>query len=438
MPNPIRRARYLSWRALLACGACALAPGPWFPTVAAQGPIIGIASGWKTPVIDAELKLEGKTDDGREPFDEPRRDNAAFESSLRIAALQPLGRGAAAVAELELGSRRRTGASDDDLETLYRFRTLYLQHENPQETLRWRIGRQKLEDDTGFYVDSRLDGVRLSRRGERTRFDLSLTREAWFESGTDERDDTVYNALGVFRFDGTERSRWLPWVLHRTELETDGSTSSRATWVGLQGLVSLDGGVGYWFNGALRAGERRRDGGDVALGGHALDAGLTWTLDRRFGPSFTLAAARASGDDDGSDEDEGFRQSGLHTNEFRLNGRNRFRYLGEVIDPELANLEVLTLGVGTQIDRRWAVDLAWHRYRQVEAEDRLRGTDLRYDPSGDSVELGQALDVIVGFRQGKALALLGAVGLFDPGAAFEDDPGLAWLARLEMAWVFAR
>ena len=428
-------------RTLLVCGVCALAPVPWYPVVAEQRDVpFGIGAGWRGPEIAAELGLEGQRDDGREAFDEPRRDNAAFESSLRVAASQPFGWGTSAIAELELGTRRRTGARDDDAETSYRLRQLHFEYENDDETLRWRLGRQKLEDDTGFFVDSRLDGLRYTQRGGRTRFDLSLTREAWFESGTEERDDIVYNALGVFRFDGTELSRWQPWLLHRLELDPDGTELSQATWVGLQGLVNLDDRVGYWLNAALRTGVRRGEDGDRdrTLGGHALDAGITWTLDRRFDPSITLGAARASGDRSGSDDDEGFRQSGLHSNEFRLGGRNRFRYLGEVIDPELTNLRVLTLAVGARLDKRWAVDVAWHRYAQVRADDRLRGADLRYEPSGESTELGDALDVVVGFRGSKSLAVLGTAGLFDPGAAFADDPGLAWLARFEMEWVFAR
>ena len=440
-PGPgrtIRRPGRARWRALLACGVCALAPGPWGPAVAEKrAPPPGVAAARTGLEVDAKLGLEGQRDDGREAFDEPRRDNAAFESSLRVAAAQPFGRRTSMLVELELGSRRRTGAREDDGETLYRIRQFRLQHENADETLRWRLGRQKLEDDTGFFVDSRLDGLRLTGRGGRTRFDASLTREAWFEAGTERRDDVVYNALGTFRLDGAGRSRWQPWLLHRAELDPDGATRSRATWVGLQGLVDLDDRVGYWLNAALRTGVRRRDEGDRALGGHAVDAGLTWTLDRRFSPSFTLGAARASGDRRGSDEDEGFRQSGLHSNEFRPGGGNRFRYLGEVLDPELANLEVLTLGVGVRLDPRWAVDVAWHRYRQVEAEDRLRGGDLRYEPSGESRRLGDALDVVVGFRRSESLALLGVAGLFDPGAAFADDPGVAWLARLEMEWAFA-
>ena len=432
--RPDRGGRHAS----LACGLCAMLAGPWCTGVVRADASPAAAPGWPGPEIAAEINLEGQRDDGREAFDEPRRDTAAFESSLRVAASQTLGRGASMLVELELGTRHRDGRGDDEDEARYRIRQLRLQHESADETLRWRLGRQKLEDGTGFFVDSRLDGLRFTRRGERGRFDLSLTRDAWFESGTERRDDIVYNALGSIRIDGVNGSRWRPWVLHRLELDPDGSERSRATWAGLQGIVNLDDRVGYWFNAAARTGVRHRDDGDRTLGGHAVDAGLTWTFDRRFDPSITLGAARASGNRAGSDEDEGFRQSGLHSNEFRPSGRNRFRYLGEVIDPELANLEVLSAGVGARLDRHWAVDVLWHRYRQSRAEDRLRGTDLRYEPAGERRDLGDALDLVVGYRRSESLGLLGVAGLFDPGAAFADDPGVAWLARLEMTWVFAR
>ena len=331
-----------------------------------------------------------------------------------------------------------------------RLERLYLQHENAADTRRWRLGRQKLDDSMGWFVDEELDGLRYTFERGITRLDLSFTRESWFEIGAEERDDIVYNGLAVYRIDASDDSRWLPYLLHRSERQFGGGDdAAETTWIGLQGLIRLNEGFRYWLNASARTGEAAGDVEDNAIGGVAIDLGVTRTfVDRRFRPAVTVGFASASGDDDESDgTDDTFRQSGLHSNEFALNDRNRFRYLGEVVDPELTNLEVITLGLGLRFDERWSADLAWHNYRQIEESGDLRGTDLDYEPE-DSFEddaprsvfdddIGRALDLVIGYEASKRLEFLAVAGRFEPGDAFaRERPDAAWLLRLEMEYDF--
>jgi alginate production protein len=44
--------------------------------------------------------------------------------------------------------------------------------------------------------------------------------------------------------------------------------------------------------------------------------------------------------------DRAFRQTGLHSNEGRCQGRNYFHYYGELLQPELSNFQIWTVELG--------------------------------------------------------------------------------------------
>ena len=394
--------------------------------------------GPRGPSWDIDLELEVRGADGLDEPDRPRRDATRTSVELGVEARQRFGEGFGALVELELRSRRTTlpddvGSEADRDEFRVGLDRLYLQHE--RGSVRTRLGRQSLDDAMGWVLDAELDGLRVTLERERWKLDASFTREHWFEVGEERRGDRVNNLLLRVPIDAAGRSEWVPYLLHRSERAFEGEPTAETTWFGLQGLIRLDRHVRYWLNAAARTGERERDSGTLELGGSAFDLGLTWTLDRSSEPAFTLGYARASGNgsnDDGADD--GFRQSGLHENDCRLNGHNRFRYLGIAIDPELANLEVLTLGTGIAAGSRWALDLVYHRYRQRVAEDRLRGSDFELDPEGTDRAIGDAIDLVVGYAPRDPLELRLGVGAFEPGSAFASGTDRAWSARLEVEY----
>jgi hypothetical protein len=144
--------------------------------------------------------------------------------------------------------------------------------------------------------------------------------------------------------------------------------------------------------------------------------------------------AFGSGDDAGSSAtDESYRQTGLERNNGKLGGVSSFRYYGEVFDPELSNLSVLTFGVGTRFTRDSSLDLVWHAYDQDSASAFLRRTDLKADPDGVHTHLGQEVDLILGLRDWHGSDFEFVAGWFDPGAAFVDQDE-AW--KLSFQWRF--
>jgi alginate production protein len=113
------------------------------------------------------------------------------------------------------------------------------------------------------------------------------------------------------------------------------------------------------------------------------------------------------------------------------------RAYGEVLDPELSNLAILTVGLGLRPDDRFSVDLVYHRYAQHRASPVLRNAEIDAEPSGRSRRLGSEIDLIVGFEEiwsridGRLV-----LGYLVPGAAFPVDTGGAWLVAAQVSFRF--
>ena len=309
---------------------------------------------------------------------------------------------------------------------------LFLQLE-PTDTSRLRLGRQTLRDPMETIIDEELDGLQVRIEFGRFEAEVSLTREDWFEASKIDRQDDITNTLGRLRFRPNKDTQWTPYVLHRSADSFNGSSPFDTTWIGVQGIVEpTRSKVRYWLHGMAQDGELDAGLTTEDLGGYAVDAGINYSIGGRLDSTFTLAVAYETG----GSRDDRFRQSGLQSNDFDLNGKSTFRYLGEVLDPELTNIQILTLGWGAEPFDRWDTDIALHAYRQADAEDSLRGADIEFQPLGSSRDLGVGADIIIAYKPNKVLVFQGTAGRFFPGDAFSDGQDDAWLAKLEIEYEF--
>jgi alginate production protein len=159
-------------------------------------------------------------------------------------------------------------------------------------------------------------------------------------------------------------------------------------------------------------------------------------LDLPLSPYLYGGLARGSSKIDSSTGlQAGFRQSGLHDNNAKLGGVASFRYLGELLRPELSNMRVLTAGAGVSPFRNFSIDLIYHQYRQIQAARFLRDARVRRSPNGESPEIGSEIDLVIGVEQIGHLDLEVVGALFLPGTAFDirDD---AWFLATEAEWNF--
>lgn len=280
-----------------------------------------------------------------------------------------------------------------------------------------RAGRQKFVDEREWIYRAFLDAGRFiwSRPGLR----LELSASTVLFGGT-ERDMHTDNFIAYLS--NNDRQRELAaWVVDRRD---DRTPRDYPIHFGVRAYGHWIPENRVWADASLLRGYT----GTVNLKGYAVDLGTTWSPPKLAPLSFTVGWALGSGDDPGTTTvDENFRQTGLQRNKDRWAGIVNFRYYGELFDPELSNLSILTLGAGARLAPRVSLDLVWHRYAQAETEGSLFNTNLKANPDGLHRDLGEEFDVILGFKPLKTWDLELVFGRFLPGDAFPgaDDASLA-------------
>lgn len=323
-----------------------------------------------------------------------------------------------------------------------------------------QAGRVPLIDRRAWWWDDDLDAVRIVGQGQGWRLDTGLAQEVMRVSSKER--GIAPGQRGVRRWFG--QASWRPARRHAVELFwlNQRDTSSRpalgsvavdedaldtsdlsARWVGLRASGEFRPDLGprlaYWADVArLRGRESLTDYSELADGsflagatgsrtirGHALDVGAVLAFPVPLRPSIGAAFARGSGGERSAALDANFRQTGLQENKARIGGVKRLRRYGELLQPELSNLEVRTLAAGIRLFDNSSLELIAHRYRQQVASSVLAGSRLSADPTGDSTDIGREIDLFLAVREWKHLELTLRWSRFVPGAAFaegERDP----------------
>jgi hypothetical protein len=208
-------------------------------------------------------------------------------------------------------------------------------------------------------------------------------------------------------------------------------------WLGLRAMGKTGSGragkMSYWVDTAVVRGTEdladfdTNDDDIATIGsiehrdvrGWAVDLGASWTLPLDWEPTLTLSYALGSGDD-GEGTDGAFRQTGLDNNNTKFRGVDRFRVYGELLQPELSNLGILTASFGVELGRDRSVEVVYHNYRQQHASDELRDARIDADLTGRSPDVGDELDLVFGFEHWKHLELELVGSAFRSGDAFGE------------------
>ena len=286
------------------------------------------------------------------------------------------------------------------------------------------VGRQDFDDPREWIYDSNLDGIRAFYGWSKYRFELSLST-VLADAGP--RDKQASNAVAYLTHDDSDRE-WTLWSVYR-DIDTDVEEQNLHLGARLIGewIPDLDS----WVDFAYLNGER----GDLDISAWGYDIGGTWTPDFLGPASITVGYAVGRGDGDPDDgNDNTFRQTGLQDNNGRFDGVTSFRYYGELVDPELSNLGIFTLGLGFRIAEQTSLDFVWHHYLQDQARAQLFEAEID-DPDGVEPDLGWEFDVILGSRRWRNwdLEIVGAY--FHPGDAYEDGDD-AYLGKVQLRYRF--
>lgn len=277
-----------------------------------------------------------------------------------------------------------------------------------------RIGRQSFEDERQWLFDEELDAVRVLYSADRLQLDMALARQGlWatdFIKGTTEPSSSYYWLYGEYTV-----IKQLALASY-TLMQQDHCAKTQLFFLGLRLHGDLLPALSYWLDVAHVRGEE--DARPVR--GWGLDAGLLYTLDVPLQPTILMSAAFGSGDTAPDDRhDTAFRQTGLHDNTAEFLGNVEVQYYGELLNPELSNLLIVTLGLGLRPHSDTSFMLMYHDYQQHKAAPTLRDARIAAEPTGRSRALGRELDLVGVWTVGKFEFKL-ALGVFWPGPAFAD------------------
>ena len=299
--------------------------------------------------------------------------------------------------------------------TRLELREAFVRWEDVIEDFELQVGRQDFEDGREWLFDERLDGVRLVYDEDDWEITLAVARERLVR-----KDLLRPSAQGMDNFlISAEREITGDLdVVGYYFRQQDRSRGETRNYLGVQAEGEAARGVDVWLDAAMLRGD---DGRGKSLRGYALDAGIIYSLQAPGKPALILGYAHGSGGES-SRVDRGFRQTGLQDNEDRLSGLSNVKYYGELLDPELSNLSIMTIGMGFRPSETSSLELIWHKYRQVDAsDDDIRDSPLRAEPTGNDRSLGFEIDAIAALRLSAGVGLEVKLGYFRPGEAFENQ-----------------
>lgn len=333
--------------------------------------------------------------------------------------------------EFNLSSEKLGGSGPADRDLILDVNEAYVAIRSEDRNQVLTFGRWLVSDDREWLFDEELDGIHFFHRGPEFAFELMYAREQILQKDLlgrhdDDKPDHFYiRAYSNLPGDGIGSIYGL-YQMGRNFGDPD------LLWVGgaLTGRTEND--IKYWAEFAhVRGKENNRD-----VRGFGLDVGLTKTFkQRRLNPRLTAGIAFGSGDD-GSGTDGAFRQTGIQDNSKRFGGRKSIRYYGEVFDPELSNLVVLTLGAGIDWLEDSTVDVMYHYNFQHRTSASIRDSALDQTPSGRSRDLGHEIDVIVAIREFENVEIDFFGGVFFPGSAFGPGRDMAGILGIELSIEF--
>lgn len=390
--------------------------------------------------LDLETTIEAKINfqDNRD-LDDSKDDFLSFlDPTLTVEALYEASSYFEIFTELEATKRINldhgddisSPANDDELN----LKQLYFDVKDlPAGGLTLRVGRQEFEDTREWLYDEELDAVRVFYEHLNWSAELSASRQLVFRENllsNDSYDEhrNYYMAYGTYKpFKDHEFNAY-------TILVDDRDASDAQLHFGLRSRGHFLDTLAYWVDlGAVHG-----EDGDADIRGYGFDAGLTYTFDTKLSPALTVGYAFGSGDSDREDSvDRNFRQTGIQDNTGRFSGVEDVQLYGETLDPELSNIGLLTLGLGIRPTEKSSVEVIYHHYRQDEpVAAELRNAWIRAETEGKNRELGQAIDIVIGFQEVHNLQLYAKYGLFFPGDAFPESAEQAYTFQIGFEYEF--
>ena len=284
-----------------------------------------------------------------------------------------------------------------------------------------QIGRQRFRDSREWFFDDYLDAARVFVDVASWHVEAAVSDGLWAGPESTRRRRDQRQAIASVARRLNKHTTAAAYAIARD----DRNRHEQPLWLGASLTGRVASALKYWGNGGIRRGQA----GALRLRGWALDAALAYRAPLACAPAISVGYAVGSGDESRADGvDSNFRQTGLEDNTARFHGLKRFAYYGAVLDPELSNLKLLTVGAGMRPFDRASIDVVYHSYAQHRVRRALPSNALDATATGLSPRLGDELDVIVSVQRFRPVDVSIVTGIFRPG------PGIASPARPARYW----
>ena len=294
-------------------------------------------------------------------------------------------------------------------------REFYLMsHDLNDNYLNFLIGRKILNDGRAWYYNSSVDTIGLFNSDDLLLYDIYFGGRLNNEKTFSESDNTYglkdtkfiiahlkyeyfikHFIEGFYLLEHTKNLRTLRWYGIRADGNKKFSNSS----------------LKYWADFALLRGNFNQK-----ITANGLDLGAMYNKDTSpysFGVSF----ARGSGSKDGK---HNYYMPYLTNAKHKLNKIPNFRYYGEFLNPDLSNIQIISLYGNYDFKNGNTLSLAFHNYNQIKASNVLRATDMVLAPNGKSKDIGNEFDLIWYFNRANLKHYKLVFSYFRGGSAFDD------------------
>jgi alginate production protein len=333
--------------------------------------------------------------------------------------------------ELSFATEGLGGNKPDARDAILEVGEAYVTFSNKERNQALTLGRWSASDQREWLLDEALDGIHYFNRGEKFAIEVMYGREQVFRKdllGDHESDKPDHLYLrSYFNLPGENTASI--YGLYQKGRDAE---AAELYWLGLSLAGEISNDMEYWAELAHVVGEQNLRN----VRGFGFDVGITRTFNQvRYNPRLTAGFAFGSGDD-GNGTDTAFRQTGIHGNSGKFGGETSFNYYGEVFDPELSNLAVLTFGAGFDFLKESSIDIIYHNTFQHRNSTSIRDSNLEQIPTGNSGHLGQEIDLVIGFREFDTIEVDFVGGIFFPGSAFNGTRKEAAFFGLEVSMEF--
>jgi alginate production protein len=188
-------------------------------------------------------------------------------------------------------------------------------------------------------------------------------------------------------------------------------------WLGMR-TYGKSTNIEYWTDFAFMSGDIGYiDEASYSASGYGLDLGAIY---RTNAISFGVDIAYGSADiSDEEDSKKLYLQPKISNNKSSIIGTTRYRYYGELADPQLSNLKIISLFAGSKIFSNNWIEVAYHYYQQNEADTNFESSRFLVKPNGESADIGTEFDVILGGKYDNKSELQLVFSSFTAGDAFE-------------------